>query len=173
MLHCGMLKKNSLQPCRKVQLNSTFRNGFCNFSRNVFGRCKVVTTSNDSCILGDKLHEKLYRVTAPQHRFSSINGSARDFSVVFFFFFYVRIKLWIILPNYKLKRHWHGDLTSSFRDFYVSLVVFGKYRDNTYYRKLKLRNAPRSPALYPATGYNLKKKSKESFENPRSKKEKM
>ena len=29
------------EALRKVELNSTFRNGFCNLSRYVFGRCKV------------------------------------------------------------------------------------------------------------------------------------
>ena len=33
--------KKLLQPFRKVERNSTFRNGFCNWSHNVFGRCKV------------------------------------------------------------------------------------------------------------------------------------
>ena len=50
MLHCGMLKRNSLQPCWKVQLNSTFRNGFCKWSRNVFGRCKV-------CYIGQRFEQ--------------------------------------------------------------------------------------------------------------------
>ena len=40
MLHCAM-PKNSLQPLRKVELNSSFRNCFCNSSRNVFRCCKV------------------------------------------------------------------------------------------------------------------------------------
>ena len=40
MLHCTMLK-NSLQLLRKIELNSTFRNGFCNWFCNVFRPCKV------------------------------------------------------------------------------------------------------------------------------------
>ena len=33
--------KNLLQPLRKVELNCTLCNGFCNWSRDVFGLCKV------------------------------------------------------------------------------------------------------------------------------------
>ena len=109
---------------------------------------------------GRQVARKIVQCNSASASFFQYKWLGKRFQCCILFFFYVRIKLWIILPNYKLKRHWHGDLTSSFRDFYVSLVVFGKYRDNTYYRKLKLRNAPRSPALYPATGYNLKKKIK-------------
>ena len=42
---------------RKVELNSTFRNGFCNRFCNVFRPCKV-------CYIG-QWFEKLHRVTAP------------------------------------------------------------------------------------------------------------
>ena len=43
MLRCAMHKNllQPLQPLRKVELISTFRNSFCNWFRNVFGRCKV------------------------------------------------------------------------------------------------------------------------------------
>ena len=42
--HCAKLQnslRRCVKRCRKVELNSTFRNGFCNLSRDIFGRCKV------------------------------------------------------------------------------------------------------------------------------------
>ena len=47
MLHGAMLKK-SLQPLRKVELNSTFRNAFCNCFRNVLAVARNITLGSDS-----------------------------------------------------------------------------------------------------------------------------
>ena len=76
MLHCAMTEKfvaTSREALRKVELHSTFRKGFCNLSRNVFGRCNVCYT--EQCFVQPvsrlgvarlKLNEKLYSVNAPE-----------------------------------------------------------------------------------------------------------
>ena len=64
MLHCAMFK-NSLQPLRKVELNSTFRNGFCDCFHNVFSPLQgmlhwaVIRATCLTMALRDKLQEKL------------------------------------------------------------------------------------------------------------------
>ena len=73
MLHCIIPEKFVATLCealQKVELNSTFRNGFFNLSLNVFGRYKALHWAmfRATCLalaLRDKLLEKLHRLTAP------------------------------------------------------------------------------------------------------------